>query len=776
MIGEIPASTNPALSVRDPYRVKVVNSDVMDCDIPYGVAEIHDWTPEDPTPWVRQPTEDSLPAPRCVLFPGSEVPCSDTAGSAANYVLLEAADFSLDTKAVLATLDAASAAPTLGCTVGTKAGSWGLTVGNTGFVVTGIVNDVAGEYVVYVRPFASAGGGTAFDPKFTMISATSYNEGYYFFGDIGPARLSTLGDSFFKAAQTSITTVPNTANYYGFNIYPYAYRSGKGFTPASRTPTPKRSTFNFTGENSLAAIEVPLPAPYDTTTDTIDGMSSAFILKDGLPRLCLIPDSNSSTTGKYSIYVCDTHGGTITGALATKAATTQSVGANPVTVTTAAVGGALDLVAGNDLLIGSGANQVRYKVSSAVAEATQNTDVSISITPNLTIELTGGEPVVLVPSWKVEYEADYANIYRSDDGVNRRGFSGNHFVLWATLYDSSSGQWGNAPLHADLSGASIAWDQLSVITYTNDGSNYRGMTITDVACTDDGEIWAIGSVTRTYGGTAQVGAFRYNGGAWTHYAAPSVPAGFSLSAYQKLCYLPDGRILVSCTARRDSTYVSYLFWCIIEGDSAPAVVRGSDGVILIGSADSGSFVGTAFVGCSSTGWALPDGTSQGANGDIYIYSHSGVRGSHQYVPLATPEYVHIPPAKMFKLSGYSATGTITGTLLTKAATTQPTSQAYITVTTAAGTGAIDLKDGDSIKVGSGATAITYTVDGDIAEADPATDVNIPIIGTIQVELTGGEAVALRSGWKSRIEPLLGSDGNAIWFPIVDNGSTILAIK
>ena len=159
MIGELPQSTIPALSVRDPYRVKVVQADTIDTDIPYAVAEIWDWAPDDPTPWVRRPTEDSLPAPRCVLFPGSTIPFSET-DPVTDINLTEAADFSLDTKAVLAQLDSASAAPTLGCTVGTKAGSWGLTVGNTGFVVTGIVNSTAGEYVVYVRPAGSGGGAT----------------------------------------------------------------------------------------------------------------------------------------------------------------------------------------------------------------------------------------------------------------------------------------------------------------------------------------------------------------------------------------------------------------------------------------------------------------------------------------------------------------------------------------------------------------------------------------------------------------------------------------
>jgi hypothetical protein len=749
------------------YDYQVVFDGGNNADVMYGVAEMYAWDTTKKYHSVRRPSADSLPWSQCVVLPGAKVECN------ANVTIAVAA-FMFDNRQVIASLTADSPAATIGCSLGTVKDTFGLKVGNTGFVCTGVIVDETGRRYVYVRPFASA-GVAAFDPKFTMISATSYNEGFYFFGDAMPSRLTALGDSFFKAAQASITTAPNSNNYYAFNANPYAYRGGVGFIPASRTPSPKRSTFNFVGENSIGAVEIPLPSPYDTTTDYIDGMSSAFILKDGLPRMCLTPDANNLTTVKYSIYVCDTHGGTITGNLITKSGTTQSVGANAVIVTTAAVGGAIDLVAGNDLLVGSGANQVRYKVSAAVAEPTQNTDATISITPNLSIELTGDEPVVLTPSWKVEYEADYANVTRPTT-VNRRGFSGNHFVLWASLYNSSTGQYDHAPFHADLSGTSIAWDQLSVITYTNTGYKYEGMTITDVACTDDGEIYAIGSVTRTYSGTPEVGIFRYNGGAWTHRAVPAAPAGFTSVAYQKLCYLPDGRLLASVTATRDSDYSTYIFFCIIESDSAPVVLRGSEGVILIGSSGSTSFSNTAFVGCSSTGWTLPDGTSQGSNGDIYIYSHSGVRGSHQYVPLATPEYVHIPPAEMFKLSGYSATGTITGTLLTKAATTQPTSQAYITVTTAAGTGAIDLKDGDSIKVGYGATAITYTVDGDIAEADPATDVNIPILGTIQVELTGGEAVALRSGWKSRIEPLLGSDGNAIWFPIVDNGSTMLAIK
>lgn len=151
MIGVLPISTAPALAVQLPYRAAVIMDDSIDCDTLYGVAEIHDYDSATQNPKVRRPTTDSIPAPACVVFPGSKIAHSATAR-------VEAADFSRDSKPVLVTLDTSSSAPAIGNTVGTMAGSWGMKVGNFGFVVVGIAHN-SSPYVVYVRPAGAGGGG-----------------------------------------------------------------------------------------------------------------------------------------------------------------------------------------------------------------------------------------------------------------------------------------------------------------------------------------------------------------------------------------------------------------------------------------------------------------------------------------------------------------------------------------------------------------------------------------------------------------------------------------
>jgi len=87
------------------------------------------------------------------------------------------------------------------------------------------------------------------------------------------------------------------------------------------------------------------------------------------------------------------------------------------------------------------------------------------------------------------------------------------------------------------------------------------------------------------------------------------------------------------------------------------------------------------------------------------------------------------------------TGTITTGLATKAATPQAVGVTTVQCTTAAATGAIDLKQGDLVTIGG----VTYSLQADAVEAVAATDVNIVIDRGLEIAVTGGEAVTLATG-------------------------------
>jgi hypothetical protein len=92
-------------------------------------------------------------------------------------------------------------------------------------------------------------------------------------------------------------------------------------------------------------------------------------------------------------------------------------------------------------------------------------------------------------------------------------------------------------------------------------------------------------------------------------------------------------------------------------------------------------------------------------------------------------------------SGYGG-ASVTGSIASKAGLTQSVGSSTLTVTTAAGDGAIDLKSGNLLSVGSGDDARKYSVTADVSEPNPATDATIQIYPPLEIELTGGETVGL----------------------------------
>lgn len=85
---------------------------------------------------------------------------------------------------------------------------------------------------------------------------------------------------------------------------------------------------------------------------------------------------------------------TITGTLAAKAATVQPIGTNPVVLTTGS-GSACDLKNGDRFKIGERV----YTIAVDAAQPSENSDVSVSISPSLSVALVGGEAVTPVNGW-----------------------------------------------------------------------------------------------------------------------------------------------------------------------------------------------------------------------------------------------------------------------------------------------------------------------------------------------------------------------------------------
>jgi len=96
-------------------------------------------------------------------------------------------------------------------------------------------------------------------------------------------------------------------------------------------------------------------------------------------------------------------------------------------------------------------------------------------------------------------------------------------------------------------------------------------------------------------------------------------------------------------------------------------------------------------------------------------------------------------------------GTITTGLATKAATTQAVGTTSLVCTTAASTGACALLVGDIISV----DGKTYTLQANATQASAATDVTLTLDRGLEIEVTGGEAVTIATGFGDGVQNIAG---------------------
>jgi hypothetical protein len=85
-----------------------------------------------------------------------------------------------------------------------------------------------------------------------------------------------------------------------------------------------------------------------------------------------------------------------------------------------------------------------------------------------------------------------------------------------------------------------AWSLLSTIVGTSGTWQYDLTNFSAVCADGAGEVWAIGSLRRTYAGGTEYGLFRYASGAWTQ--ADAFTAGTE-SVFANLYSLPDGSVM-----------------------------------------------------------------------------------------------------------------------------------------------------------------------------------------------------------------------------------------
>lgn len=197
MIGELPVSVAPAIVSRNPYTTAVILDGAVNCGVQYGVAEVYGWSSTDRVPKVRRPTADSLLPPRLAIFPGAEIDASAD-------LRINAADFSQNTLPVLVAVDASSTAPALGDSIGTLADSWAMKVGNTGFVVTGVVS----TSLVYIRP-AGGGGGGGGPATLLVVQATADGS-----AGVVPAKTMTFKADVSASPNYDLATDAVNYNYF----------------------------------------------------------------------------------------------------------------------------------------------------------------------------------------------------------------------------------------------------------------------------------------------------------------------------------------------------------------------------------------------------------------------------------------------------------------------------------------------------------------------------------------------------------------------------------
>jgi hypothetical protein len=745
------------------YDYQVVFDGGYNATCMYAVAEMYNWDMLKKVHSVRRPSADSLPWATCVILPGAEIETNSGASVAA-------ATFLFDNRPTIASLTDSSAAATIGCSLGTSKDEFGLKVGNMGFTCTGVIVDegAGGRRLVYVRP--GGGGASPFDPKFIQWvgAASSYNFlPYAFIGGTLPAPVYNsagvfAGEYISNANYPAATDAPISLGASIADRWAYKYGVGVGYGVriGSGSIRPRSVGFVWYGTDPRTARFTALPPEYESAASY---PINYFILADGFPRAVGSVGYTGATA--WNALEFSYHGGSVTGALLAKASTVQPIGSGTLQVTTAAGSGALDLKVRNELIVTVGGSTQNYRVAVAIAEPSPNTDVTISITPSLTTALAGGETVALVASWNVEWTTLVNSLTPStfpQGAANFRGFPGSKFVvnLRPAVHPSTNivtNQVAQTRIYYDGSNYSL----LDNLTYTNGVSptyNYDGCYgLCDIAATADGTIWGLGAVNRSYG-SPEYGFFRYDGGAWTRFPYPTIP-GFTVGASGLssgegyFTYLPDGRLVACVKAYKagDSSYF-YSFLYLLDGADAPEQIAFEDWPIILSVKGDSNGADNLMIGNSASGV------------EVY-FANNNRRLAAQYMPFSPGDirYLPLPLQSFWSLFGSTSTGTIVGALTAKASTVQPIGSTSVIVTTAPGTGSIDLKQGNRLKIGSGPSAAYYFVQTDTAEPNPNTDVSIPLTTPLTVALSGGEVVVLRDGWASMLTPTLDAQGNPLYY-------------
>jgi hypothetical protein len=625
--------------------------------------------------------------------------------------------------------------------------------------------------LVFVRPFSAAG-----ETRDPLWFAGPTDPGYFggsvmFGGDAENIRAYNDMQQPFKHRLSPTERAGATYNdgYDSQNDFSQSsgrphFRSGVGAVLLSRyypnwptTNTVWQSMARWNGESLSDMEELPLPDGVPATSSTIPSFSTPFVLEDGTLRFFRV----SGTAAPYTpeLWKYGTHGGSITGELKAKAATTQPVGQTFVTVTTATTGGALDLKAGNEIKIGA----KTYRVSTDVAEPDAGENVSVLLTASLTVELTGGEVVTLSGSWAIEKAAATTasaggtsiNHYNTLRGwPTERYFLGGAGAFFPGGTNPSDGVVGYTYRKSTGDFEQVPNNALSIY-----GGYYAEATsIQAYGITGDGHKYVLATQQYISGGTllSRRGLLRHSGSSWD-WVELHLPAGLTRAnpEYQwsgeTFIHTPDGRLIFSVAADRvynGSSYYFALFY-IIESNKAPKLIYSGAVPFVLRSRDGAAV--QALWGCSADGW------EEGGNGSLYIAGIPRAVNQVTEEPFIPPSGPFLPDGcvpvysgGLYRLDGGgSPESEINGTVAAKSATVQAVGVTSLQLTTGAASNC-DLKAGSLLTIGTGDNARTHAIAADVAEPNQSTDFTVTLATGLTVALAGGEPVVLSAGWASEV--------------------------
>jgi hypothetical protein len=521
--------------------------------------------------------------------------------------------------------------PSPGETCGTMSGGYQAAIGKTGFVI--LAANVEGpsgaqEGTLHVRPFASGSGiknplmwgyfqvgqstfwkfnpalwygGDSNSPGYARIYDPFPNDILYDLSPYAndPARLHNEAPYWqpndFRLNDVWVVGAQGSDEVKGYGILArYADEYGTPDYPTDGAQCTTYTAVSWDDEDFDSVIEHPLEDA------TVDG-AQVYALITGYPN----EDTRIYNSSKKEIHKLSYLGGSITSTLKTKASTTQPVGSSTIVVTTAA-DGSFDLKEDNDILVGTGDNQKRYRLTSAVAESDPSTDATLDITPNIQVELTGGENVQLIKTFKKEIDLTTLSSGVTHNSVifwKYCGFPTKHIIFpnvsgtdnAGFLYDSDTQTWSaiNCPVGQP---------------YSLEGDS------TFIAVTGDKYVYWSTMKRTTSPPYFEYGLFLWNGTDEFNLVSLTLPSGFSIfQGYpvgQGFVYLPNGKLLhwryADHTYSPIKNYIKHYFMWIIESNNTPDLVySGAIPFCLRGEY-------CPILGVSKSGW------EDGKKGTIYL--------------------------------------------------------------------------------------------------------------------------------------------------------------